>query len=241
MALKVIGAGYGRTGTGSLRDALELLGYSRCYHMFAVTTEEPDHAAIWEAATRGAEVDWDEIFGDKYQAACDWPPALFYKELLARYPEALVVLTVRDADSWYRSTLDTIYALVDTANIKWTRWLMPGLYANQRMIRGLWDKAYGERTRFLDKDHALARYHAHNDEVKRVVPGDRLLVFDVREGWAPLCGFLGAPVPDTPFPRSNERAAMQHILKRYRLIRAAPWILLTAVAAIVAIWTLAPM
>jgi hypothetical protein len=107
VSLKVIGAGFGRTGTQSLQVALEELGFTRCYHMTEVFAH-PEHAAAWSAARRGESVDWDTLFAG-YQAAVDWPPCAFYQELLDRFPDAKVILTVRDADKWYESALQTIY------------------------------------------------------------------------------------------------------------------------------------
>src|SRR5215212_7838314 len=115
MSLEVIGAGFGRTGTMSLKVALEQLGYGPCYHMVELF-EHPDHVERWEAAVRGEEpVDWEEVFAG-YRATVDWPGAAFYKELSERYPEAKVILTVRDPDRWYESARNTIFTLQDVAS-----------------------------------------------------------------------------------------------------------------------------
>ena len=93
----------------SLKAALETLGFGPCYHMIEVF-EHPEHAGFWQAAWRGEPVDWDGLLGG-YEAAVDWPACTFYEELLQRYPDARVLLSVRDPERWYESTRDTIYQI----------------------------------------------------------------------------------------------------------------------------------
>lgn len=219
MALKVIGAGLGRTGTLSLKLALEELGFDKCYHMYEVIAH-PEDIAVWEAAGRGEPVDWEALF-QGYQATVDWPSCNFYAELLKLYPDAKVVLTVRDPERWYESALRTIYH-VRTAFPAW----LPGPPKMRRLMKMtnqlIWDGFF--RGRFAEKDHALAAFNRHNEEVKRTVPPEKLLVFEVREGWAPLCAFLGVPVPeDRPFPKVNDAEDFRARIRKVTTIaRAAP-------------------
>jgi hypothetical protein len=197
MTLQIIGAGFGRTGTYSLKVALEMLGYDKCYHMSEVF-EHPEDAAVWEASARGEQVDWDALFED-YAAGVDWPVAAFWRELMAHYPEAKIILTVRDANSWYESASKTIFANM-------TREVPPQapLAVRQvvRMINELVAvKGFGGN--LTNREHMIRIYHQHNEEVKRGVPAGRLLVFDTKEGWEPLCRFLGKPVPQVEYPRTN--------------------------------------
>src|SRR3954454_13602548 len=199
MPLKVIGAGLGRTGTLSLKVALEQLGFARCYHMTEVLAY-PEHIRVWDAAGRGEPVDWEALFRG-YQATVDWPGCNFYQEYLRLYPEAKVILTVRDPERWYDSARQTIYA-VRTAIPRWG--MPPRMRRLLAMIeRLIWDGVF--RGRFEDKTYAIEVFHRHNEEVKQTVPPERLLVYEVRKGWGPLCAFLGVPAPEgEPFPHVND-------------------------------------
>lgn len=225
MSLKVIGAGFGRTGTLSLQAALEELGFSCCYHMQEVLTH-PAHAPVWSAARRGEPVDWDTLFAG-YQAAVDWPPCAFYSALLCRYPDAKVILTIRDPDKWYESARQTIY-YARNAFPAWAAWFLPPMRRFTRMLDDVvWVGTF--LGRFADKEHALAVFDRHNEEVRRTVPPDRLLVYEVSQGWGPLCAFLGVPVPkDKPFPRLNDTAEF-----RSRIRKAAGFVWATSCAAVV--------
>lgn len=207
MTLKVIGAGFGRTGTESLKAALEQLGFGPCDHMFELikSTSRVRHL---EALHRGEPCDFDALF-DGFNAAVDFPFALYYRQLMAAYPDAKVVLTVRGAEAWYASASKTILRDVPPGMMLLARLI--GLFnAN---VRGIprW-RAYVEealdRGLFEGRRHDAAfmidRFQRWNAEVQATVPADRLLVFDVKQGWAPLCEFLGVEVPDRPFPRSND-------------------------------------
>jgi hypothetical protein len=210
--LKIIGAGFGRTGTLSLKAALEELGFGPCYHMVEVFGK-PTDAALWEAATRGDPVDWNKIFAG-YQATVDWPACAFYKDLMKAYPDAKVLLTVRDPEKWYESVSSTIYqgsrgasrSLIASLFFQVMMSFIPNLRHMRGMINGLiWEKTFGGR--FEDKDHAIAVFKQHIEEVKHHVPPEKLLVYDVKQGWEPVCVFLGVEVPkDTPFPHLNDRA-----------------------------------
>lgn len=205
MALKVIGASFGRTGTASLKRALEDLGFSRCYHMQEVF-QNPRHVPVWQAAADGKPVDWEQLFKG-YEATVDWPGATFYKELMAHYPDAKVILSVRDPDAWYKSMTDTVYRRSQTRfPASLVPLLIPRLRRFIRMANTLiWKNTF--KNRFGDKAYALSVLDDHIAEVGRVVPADKLLVYEVKDGWGPLCTFLGVPVPEAPFPRLNDSAA----------------------------------
>jgi hypothetical protein len=233
MPLKVIGAGLGRTGTLSLKMALEELGVSRCYHMVEVF-RHPEHVALWDAAGRGEPVDWESLFRG-YQATVDWPGCNFYQDYLRLYPDAKVILTVRDPDRWYESAWQTIYQ-VRLAFPRWFRTVNPRVRRLIRMLdRLIWDGMF--QGRFEDKAHAIEVFNRHNEDVKRVVPPDRLLVYEVREGWGPLCSFLGVPVPEgKPFPHVNDAEEFRLRIRRAsRAVRAVGYAAL-GLAALVLAW-----
>jgi Sulfotransferase domain len=220
--LKIIGAGFGRTGTLSLKAALEELGFGPCYHMIEVFSR-PDDAAQWEALTRGEPIDLHKLMAG-YQAAVDWPACAFYEELMQAYPDAKVLLTVRDPEKWYASASNTIYQ--SSRRLSGSRVASPlSIVASiffrdrkrvGRMINALiWERTFGGK--FEDKDHAIAVFNQHIESVKDRVPPGRLLVYNVKEGWEPLCAFLGVEVPrDRPFPHLNERASFAGNRRRSR-------------------------
>lgn len=193
--LKIIGAGFGRTGTLSTKNALEELGFRPCYHMTELF-QRPDAAEQWQAIVAGTPADWDAVFTG-YQATVDWPACTYYKELMQVYPEAKVLLSVRDPEKWYESVISTIY-VTSRSNLAHS--------PHGRMINTLiWEETFDGK--FEDKDYAIAVFHRHNEEVKQHVPPEKLLVYNVKEGWEPLCAFLGVEIPaDTPFPMLNDRA-----------------------------------
>src|ERR671916_717534 len=156
MTIEVIGAGFGRTGTMSLKVALEELGFGPCYHMIELFGH-PEHVPIWEAASQGKSVDWEELFSG-YRATTDWPACTFYKKLMDRYPDAKVILTVRDPDRWYDSTRNTIYA----RSMSFHRWTTPPIRRIVSMIfEVIWTGTFGGR--FEDRDHAIGVFKRHND------------------------------------------------------------------------------
>ncbi len=220
MALKVIGAGFGRTGTASLKAALEILEFNRCYHMFEFM-EHPEHAAYWDAASRGRPVDWDGLFGG-YQATVDWPGCTFYRELMAAYPDAKVVLSVRDPERWFESASKTIFtAPRGGPKMLFQLLTTPRMWRSVAVVRRILQQGtFGGKER--DKAHTIGVFNAHNEEVERTVPPERLLVFEVEQGWGPLCEFLGVPVPDVPFPHVNDADAfVENLQKRFRRRGAA--------------------
>lgn len=193
--LRVIGAGFGRTGTLSLKRALEALGYTRCYHMVEVVAH-PDHVPLWRAAWRG-EDPWEQLF-DGYAAAVDWPAAAFWPRLMRIYPDAKILLTVRDAETWYESASRTIFQSMKDGR-------QTGDATRRERLQMAWEiiveGTFGGN--LDDKPNALAAYEANVARVHAKVPAERLIVFDPNDGWQPLCRALGVPVPDVPYPRIN--------------------------------------
>ena len=219
MALKVIGAGFGRTGTSSLKEALEVLGFNKCYHMSEMMKNR--HADHWDRKARGEDVDWEEIF-EGYEATLDWPSTAFYKDLADYYPDARVILTVRDPDKWYQSVLNTIYSV----GRNMPAWI-PGVRKVEEMIdRVVWTGTFGGN--FENKDSTIRIFEEHNTAVQQEISAERLLIYRVSEGWEPLCKFLGVPVPDgVEFPRVNTGNSFGVIKLVMNFLRVLPWILLT--------------
>ena len=217
MALKIIGAGFGRTGTLSAYTALNQLGFP-CYHMFEVLENKANksHLDFWRKvanAPPGTQHDWEQVFSN-YTATVDNPACCVWRELLEAYPDAKVLLTVhpKGAEAWYESTLDTIYFTETMWQFKVLELCTPFGRKFGNMSRRL----IGERSHkgpMDDREKAVAHYHPHIADVKAAVPPDRLLVFSADQGWAPLCAFLDVPVPEAPFPNVNDRAAIKKTLK----------------------------
>lgn len=197
--LRVIGAGFGRTGTYSLKTALQQLGAGPTYHMMEVLSH-PEHVPLWEAAGDGKPVDWEKLF-EGYTSALDWPASAFYRELMDVYPDAKVILTVRDPDRWYESGRNTIFPR-DTPGLESD--VSPEMQAHKAMARKLlWDGIFDGR--ITDPAYAMDVFTRHNQTVQERVPPERLLVYNVKEGWEPLCTFLGVPMPaGLEFPHLND-------------------------------------
>jgi hypothetical protein len=230
--MQVIGAGFGRTGTMSMQAALELLGY-RCYHMKEI--EEPGHLQAWHQFVSGtAPMDWKGLF-KSYQATVDFPACVYYRELLREFPNAKVVLTVRDPEQWFQSFL----TLQETTD----RFRVFRFVPRARRFLNFVDLLLGEVFDCpRDHDNCINVFNSHNREVQEFVPADCLLVFRVQEGWGPLCKFLGCEVPEgIPFPHLNEGKEALEALARERLfgpwLRKAP-IAVGAVALVVLLWWL---
>jgi len=215
MTLQVVGAGLGRTGTFSLKHALEHLLGGRCYHMFELM-QAPEDLPVWKAALKGEPADWDAVFHD-CTAAVDYPAAYFWREILAANPGAKVVLTVRDPEAWYDSVINTIAQFEPSLPEKLSMAVRAPFSAQIRAVMavGGFADALVWKTHFegriQDKAFAIEVFERHNAAVREAVPAAQLLEFEVSEGWRPLCGFLDAPLPDIPFPRLNERAAFQQM------------------------------
>ncbi len=231
MALQVIGAGFGRTGTTSLKAALEQLGFSKCHHMEEVMTSRSQTAFWWALAERGADTadtGWDEIF-EGFQASCDWPSSTYWEELHRHYPEAKIILTVRDEQRWYESCSATIYSISFLVPTWITRMIPPLHRMNTMVIASVWDGVF--HGRFEDRDHAVKIYRAHVAYVKATAPPDKLLVFEAKQGWEPLCQFLGVPVPEGSYPHLNDSARFKLVI---RVVRTVGWLVPVALAGIVA-------
>ena len=221
MALQVIGAGFGRTGTTSLKAALEQLGFSKCHHMDEVM-KSGAQVRFWQALSDGGEVAWDEVF-EGFQASCDWPSCSYWERLHHHYPAAKIVLTVRDETRWYESVSNTIYPATFLLP-RWLEWLVPPLARLKKMIVAtVWDGVFGGR--FEAREHALQVYRDHIARVKATARRDQLLVLEVNDGWAPLCSFLNVPVPEHGYPHLNDAAQMRRMI---RAVRALGWLSLAA-------------
>ena len=197
MTLKVIGAGYPRTGTASLKLALEQLGFGPCHHMREIFMNMADVPLWVEAAKKPMQANWNEVF-ERYSSCTDAPGCTFWRELSDYYPQAKVLLSVRDPEKWFESTQETVFS---------EQW--QGMQAAGPLREFFERCVLGTFNGFIhDHDKMIAQFKRHIEEVKQAIPKERLLVFDVREGWEPLCKFLGVPVPQTPFPQTNTREEM---------------------------------
>ena len=196
MALEVVGPGFGRTGTNSLRRALEVLGFGPCHHMYELG-EHTESLSDWEALARGEAVDWNKVFKG-YRAQVDWPGAAYWRELSVHFPDAKVILTIRDPDAWYDSMEKTINPFLELHGEhkdeqRNRRSLMAFEIIGKKMFDG----------KVADRAYAISKFKANIADVQAEIAPERLLTFDVREGWEPLCAFLGVDVPDVNFPNTN--------------------------------------
>ncbi|WP_192257463.1 sulfotransferase family protein [Mesorhizobium silamurunense] len=188
MSIRVIGTGFGRTGTDSMREALTMLGFGPCHHMSEVTAHE-EQKRLWRALAKGAVPDWDRLFAG-YKSCVDWPSAHYWRELIETYPEARVILTWRSPESWWESFAKTILPAVGGSRDQES--LGIALVSKQ---------VFGDRPQ--DRAHAIAVYEANVAAVLNTVPAERLLVHKLGDGWEPLCAHLGVPVPAEPYPSRN--------------------------------------
>ena len=202
MPLKVIGAGFPRTGTLSLKLALEDLGFGPCHHM-AELFQHAEQPPLWTRKFNGETLDW-EVLLKGYNSLTDAPGCFFYRELADRYPDAKVLLSIRSAESWWKSASATVMANdapADGPPISGDMGKMfqaMGAYlGRQHGAQSSWDSMSA------NKDAAIASFERHNESVRKYIKPERLLVFEAKQGWAPLCKFLGVPVPDKPYPRVN--------------------------------------
>ena len=227
--LVVIGAGMGRTGTKTLMVALNQLGIN-CYHMVEVR-HNPNHMGLWvkimEAEARGEDFSplWDELFGKKYRAAVDFPTTFYYKELMALYPNAKVILTRREAGKWYESVQATIYGAFKRPGVElgffWLGLFHPmGWKFHTLMHQRVWGPHGVMRGLMEDREKAIARFDEWNKDVIATVPKERLLVIDIDAGynWDVLCPFVNVPPPTTPFPRVNEKQEMEARFRVFEVI-----------------------
>jgi hypothetical protein len=198
MALRVVGAGLGRTGTHSLKLALEQLLGGPCYHMFEVFGH-PDDIPVWHGAATGEATDWDALMAD-YRASVDWPAAAFWQELSQANPDAVVLLSVRDdSEAWWTSADQTIFSVMRREPPD-----DPIGAAQMAMIRAILTDRFTDR--WDDRRSAIEAYERHNEKVRSTIPADRLLQWRPRDGWAPICQALDLAVPDGPFPQVNTTA-----------------------------------
>lgn len=203
MGLRVIGAGYGRTGTASLKLALERLGFGPCHHMSEVLPS-PERIDLWRRIGEGEPL-WDQAF-DGYRSTVDWPACTHWRALTAHYPEAKVILSRRDAGRWFESVNETILEPAVSQAMATTP-IGPMLRGNiWRLFDGKMD----------DRSHMMACFERHCAEVILSVPKERLLVFEAREGWGPLCRFLGVEAPDEPYPHVNTKEETARIMGQLR-------------------------
>ena len=208
MTLKIIGTGVGRTGTYSLKTAIGQLGLGPCHHMEEVLHHMPVQLPLWQAAVKAdpAKSDFAAIY-DGYQSAVDWPTAGFFRELSKAYPEAKFILTVRSPESWAASFSETIYTLLagkDQAPPHMQAWLdmAAAVIAKSGFVAG------------MSLPDLAKAFTAHNDAVKAAIAPHKLLVYEVKQGWEPLCAFLDKPVPAEPFPKTNSRVEFWELVKR---------------------------
>jgi hypothetical protein len=196
--MRVIGAGWGRTGTTSAAAALDLLGFGPCVQMQTMW-QQPRLAEAWAAHYRGHPANFAELLAS-FGASVDWPGAWEWQRFAALWPEAKILLTLRDGASWYESVLGSIHA-----------WTAPGQDvgppAVAELLDRVWDEHFGGWDRVLDRERTIAAYEQHVDEVRRACPPHRLIQWRVSDGWAPLCEGLGVGVPDEPMPHLNRRDA----------------------------------
>jgi Sulfotransferase domain len=195
VALQVIGAGLGRTGTNSLKRALEQLLDAPCYHMLEVFGR-PDDIPVWQRALDGDPPDWRGFLAD-FGAAVDWPVAAFWSELSAAFPDAMVLLSTRDTDKWWMSASRTIFDVTQRS----TPPDDPVMVAQMAMVRTLFERRFTPRWR--DEATAKAAYEGHSQAVRAAVPAERLVEWHPGDGWAPICAALRIPVPSEPFPHVN--------------------------------------
>lgn len=206
MGLKVIGSGFGRTGTKSLKEALEILGFGPCHHMYEVL-DNLDQVPTWNALAHGESRDWEAVF-DGYSSQVDWPGAHYWQQTMSAFPDAKIVHSIRPAEKWWASFDKTIGKLLES-------YPQMDLPPPVREILDMNRTFIGEATfggKFRERDVAIAAFEKRTADVRNAVPADRLLVFDVAQGWEPLCAFLEVPAPNEPFPHHNLRGDFWEIL-----------------------------
>ncbi len=200
MSLKIVGAGVGRTGTHSLKIALEQLLGGTCHHMVEMFVR-PDQVASFIGAIDGAPTDWSAVMND-FTAMVDFPGSLFWREIAAAFPDAPVLLSSRDAEGWYKSASNTIFVSLDGAPPELQPWM-------QAVKRCLHDRFNDD---FQNKDAMIAAYEAHNAAVRAEVPASRLIDWTPSDGWGPICAALNMAVPDEPFPLTNTTSEFRQMI-----------------------------
>lgn len=209
MPLKIIGAGFGRTGTLSLKIALEQLGLGPCYHMVSVH-EAPERAGAWIEAANGEPVDWDAVF-EGFAATVDWPGCTFWRELAQHYPDAKVLLSLREANGWYKSTTNTIFKLMSLAPTEGGPGFdrSPISMARRIVLQDTFDD------RIDEPEYIIEVFERHNQAVRDAIDPSRLLVYAPGQGWEPLCKFFDVPVPSTDYPHANSTEAFAEMVENF--------------------------
>ena len=209
MAIKVIGLGMGRTGTYSLKLALEKLGFGPCYHMETLL-EHPKGVKYWKELDRTGHTNWQALLGS-YQSAVDFPTIAYHQAMLQQYPEAQCILTIREEEQWYESALNTILDAEPGIREKIIMSFRMPFSARLRymvqvfqLTNKFWVRQAGPK--FKEKQPAIELFRRWNEQIIQEIPGEKLLVYQVSEGWEPLCTFLKVPVPDELFPHANTRS-----------------------------------
>ena len=223
--MKVLGAGFGRTGTMSLKIALEKLGIGPCYHMREVVSH-PSHIKIWYDISHGEHPNWDRLFSG-FNSAVDFPVCLFYEELVNKFPDAKFILTLRDFDTWYESTANTIYKVPTMLPDWFKRVVYPIRMFIELQVNLIWVGLF--KNNFSDIESTELVYNEHLKSVKKTIPADKLLIYRVNEGWGPLCEFLNVDKPEIPFPKVNDTAEM---LRNFAIVKSLPYVLILSIAAI---------
>jgi hypothetical protein len=220
--LQVIGVGLHRTGSMSMKAALERLGFGPCYHGMEALRRSRDGEHWLAALEAGGEYDWSLIF-DGYRATMDWPTIYFWEQLAAAYPEAKILLTDRDPERWWASHVEMFrrgFEFQEQLTDEEREWAEESGFAQMQQALGTVAPAVFDG-RLFDKEHCLRVFEQHYERVRRTVPAERLLVCRVEEGWPPLCRFLGVDVPQEPFPRVNVGGDLVHNIRTaMRLARA---------------------
>ena len=217
--MQVIGAGFGRTGTLSFKRALEELGFGPAYHM-QEAMRRPAHVRQWLEYADTGTTDWDQLFA-AFGSGVDYPVSCVWHELSLHFPDAKVVLTVRDPDGWWESTHSTVFGFRSAFSPLFQRAVPASGRFVEMVERFVWQGLFDGR--FTDRDYAIGVFNRHTEQVRATCPPDKLLVFDVADGWEPLCDFLDVPVPDRPFPHLNDSKVTRRAVAATRWgTRAAP-------------------
>lgn len=217
MSIKIIGAGFPRTGTNTLKESLEKLGYTKTYHMKELLVS-PQNLHYWKTLDETGTTNWEELYKG-YQATVDFPAYPWYKQHMKQYPDAKVILSIRPFEKWHDSVYSTIWQAQNPTEEQKME-MGKKMAENPRLKMSMQCVQFAKKvimddhfkSRFLDKDFAEEVFNKHNEEVKAYVPADKLLVFDVSEGWAPLCKFLGVPEPAEPLPHTNKRENFKEMI-----------------------------
>ena len=225
-SMKIIGTGFGRTGTMSLKIALEELGMGPCYHMREVVTR-PFHIKIWHDISCGGQPNWKRLFNG-FNSAVDFPVSLFYEELFNEFPDAKFILTLRNFDTWYTSTAKTIYKVPTLLPDWFKRIIYPIRLFIEFQVNLIWIDLF--KNNFSDRESTRRVYYEHIERVKKTIPTDRLLLYHVKEGWKPLCEFLNVDIPvTTPFPKANDMSEMSRNLF---IVKLLPYVFILFMAII---------